>query len=170
MNLMPVPFAFIQTRTSLSWREALWGYEHQMIAWRDIVGLATSLLQPHSGARELELSTMGKSEAHLVGELLRELAAAENEILESTIVRKWLFLVLAWTYENSNRVDDPLSEVDVIYADFGYPAEIESFVRYMPPQGGYDPSQHSAQENRDRLFDYWRKYLQSAGQEFGVAS
>ena len=38
-------------------------------------------------------------------------------------------------------------EVEVIYADFDYPYEIESFIKYMPPSDGYDPSTHSQIEN-----------------------
>ncbi|ELY2515442.1 DUF2247 family protein, partial [Cronobacter malonaticus] len=40
-----------------------------------------------------------------------------------------------------------------------YPEKIESFVRYMPSTGGYDPSKHTAEENIQRLYSNWKDYL-----------
>ena len=170
MSLTPIPFLFIRERNSLSWRDALWGYEHQMIGWSGIVDLAKNRLCSASDVREIELSCLGKSETHQVGELLRELAASEPEKLGSMSVRKWLFLMLAWIFDNKAHTDDPLGEVETIYADFDYPSEIENFVRYMPVTDGYDPSQHSSEENENRLFENWKKYLDAAQHEFGIIS
>lgn len=159
MSLMPIPFLFIRKHTSLSWCEALWGYERQMVGWSDIVELAKDQLHLDSDAREVELSCLVKSDAFRVGELLRELTASEPKELESMSAKKWLFLILAWIFENKDQIDDPLGEVETIYADFNYPSEIESFVRYMPVTDDYDPSQHSKKDNENRLFENWKKYL-----------
>mgnify|MGYP003575934059 CR=1 FL=1 len=159
MNLMPIPFLFIRERASLSWRDVLWGYEHQMIGWSAVVELAKDRLRSDSDAREIELSYLGKSDISRVGELLRELAASEPETLGLMSVKKWLYLILAWTLDNKDQIDDALGEVEAIYADFDYMGEIESFVRYMPVTDGYDPSQHSRQDNENRLFENWKKYL-----------
>ncbi|MDR1462191.1 MAG: DUF2247 family protein, partial [Azoarcus sp.] len=160
----------IRKCASLSWREALWGYEHQLIGWSDVVDLAVDRLRSDSDEREIELSCLNKSNTSRIGELLRELAASEPEKLGLMSAKKWLFLVLAWTLDNKDRADDPLAEVETIYADFDYPDEIESFVRYMPMTDGYDPSQHSRKDNENRLFENWRKYLDVARHEVGVIS
>ncbi|GAA4018174.1 DUF2247 family protein [Actimicrobium antarcticum] len=162
MSLTPIPFFFIKERTSLSWRDALWGYERQMIGWSGIVDLAKIRLYSESDVREIELSCLGKSETYKVGELLRELATSEPEKLGNLSVRKWLFLMLAWVFENKANTDDPLSEVETIYADFDYPSEIENFVRYMPVTDDYDSSKHSIEENENRMFSNWKKYLDTA--------
>ncbi|MGH8477564.1 MAG: DUF2247 family protein, partial [Methylococcales bacterium] len=65
-------------------------------------------------------------------------------------------------------VSDPLSEVEAIYADFDYPPEIEAFVSYMPVTDGYDPSQHSIEKNKARLFSKWKQYLSDARLEVGI--
>jgi len=165
MNLMPIPFLFIRKYVSLSWGEALWGYEHKMIGWSDVVELAKDRLRSDSDEREIELSRLDKSSTFRIGELLRELAASEPEKLRLMSIKKWLFLVLLWTFENKDLTDDPLAEVETIYADFNYPSEIENFVRYMPATDGYDPSQHSQKDNENRLFENWRKYLDVAQHE-----
>ena len=66
-----------------------------------------------------------------------------------------------------NWILDPLESIEIIYADFDYPAEIESFVRYMPVNDEYDPWAHSDAENEQRLLTHWKDYLLRAQQEFG---
>ncbi len=151
MSFTPIPFLFIRERIVLSWRDALWGYEHQMIAWSGIVDLAKHRLCSESDVREI-------AQTPQVGELFRELAASEPEKLGLMSVRKWLFLMLAWLFDQKTHIDDPLGEAETIYADFNYPSEIEYFVRYLPVTDGYEPSQHSHEENENRLFANWKKY------------
>lgn len=162
MSSMPIPFSFIRGRVSLGWRDALWGYERQMIGWSGIVDLAKNRLCGDSGACVIELAHLEKSYAFRVGELLRELSAAESEKLKLISVKKWLFLVLAWTFENKDRIDDPLGKVEEIYADFDYPSGLDDFVRYLPIMNGYDSSRYSREENESRLYKNWEKYLNVA--------
>lgn len=50
--------------------------------------------------------------------------------------------------------------MESIYTDFDYPAEMDSFIKYMPPTDGYDPSLNSYTENINRLMKNWENYLQ----------
>jgi hypothetical protein len=169
MKLTPIPYSFIRERVLLSWRDALWGYERQLIGWSDVVDIAGDrLLLDSDNPLEIELSCLEKSEAQQVGELLHVLANNEPDEAGSASDKKWLFLVLAWLFENKGDVPDPLSEVESIYADFDYPPEIEGFVSYMPVTDGYDPSKHSIDENKARLFSKWEQYLSEARQEVGI--
>lgn len=156
---MPIPYAFIRRHASLSWHDALWGYEHQMIGWSGIVELAKDRLCCKVDQLIIELSQLKKSEAWKVGELLHGLVFVEYEQSELALIKKWLFLNLYWLFENKEKIEDPLGEVEKIYADFNYPHEIESFIRYMPASGNYDPAQYTIKENINRLFYNWRVYL-----------
>ncbi|MNR35836.1 hypothetical protein D3C85_1537050 [compost metagenome] len=73
---------------------------------------------------------------------------------------KWLFIALKWLFENKDDISDPLGVVELIYEDFDFPLEMENFVRYMPPQDGYKPEEHSAQQNIERIFYNWHNYLE----------
>lgn len=169
MKLIPIPYSFIRERVLLSWQDTLWGYERQLIGWSDIVANAQDRLLLHSkDPIEIELAFLGKSETQQVGELLRVLANNEPDDAGSKSKTKWLFLILAWLYENRDAVSDPLGEVERIYADFDYPPEIEGFVSYMPVTDGYDPSQHSMEENKARLFSKWEQYLSETRQDTGI--
>lgn len=165
--LTPIPYSFVRGRLRLSWRDALWGYEHQMIGWSAIVDLATDRLCAGSNnPLEIELAGLTKMETYQVGDLLRKLASPLSEEDSALAQRKWLYLFLAWLFENRTSVPDPLGEVEIIYADFDYSSEIESFVRYMPIIDGYDPSAHTKDENENRLFEKWQEYLVTAESEF----
>jgi hypothetical protein len=74
-----------------------------------------------------------------------------NELREA-----WLDVVLAWLYDHRAELEDPLEMVEAVYADFGYPAQIASFVRCMPMQG---PDLGSPAANEQRLFERWKRYL-----------
>jgi hypothetical protein len=168
MRIPPLSYAFIKGRVRLSWRDALWGYERQLIGWRGIVDLA--LDRAAHGANEasvIQLAGAGKEQAHQVGELLRSLAAPESVGGDSDSRDKWVYLVLAWLFENRAEFEDPLEEVERIYADFDYPPDVERFVAYMPPVEDYDPAQHSAEENEKRLIEAWRTYLGECERKFG---
>jgi hypothetical protein len=155
-----IPYSFIREYVFLSWRDALWGYEHQLICWSDIVAMAEDRLSlVPDNSTELELAFLGKSDTQQIGELLRDLSNNEPDDGGNLTDKKWLFLVLAWLFKNKEAVADPLAEVASIYADFNYPTEIESFVNYMPVTDGYDPSNHSIEENKARLYSKWEEYL-----------
>jgi hypothetical protein len=89
--------------------------------------------------------------------LVEELAGHEPQP-ESTIRDKWLYLVLAWVYEQQANFEEPLRTVEEIYADFGYPPHIASFVRYMPS----DEPDLGRELNERRLYTKWKQYLDEA--------
>lgn len=164
--LTPIPYSFVREHLKLSWRDALWGYEHQLIGWSAIVHLATERLNAGSDdLLESEIASLTKMETYQVGDLLRKLASASPEEDGALSQRKWLYLLLAWLFENKESVPDPLGEVETIYADFDYPPEIEGFVRYMPVIDAYDPGAHTRDENENRLFGKWREFLMATASE-----
>ncbi|CAH0066461.1 hypothetical protein ARC63_03895 [Stenotrophomonas geniculata ATCC 19374 = JCM 13324] len=91
-----------------------------------------------------------------------QLAAFDKNSNEDEIFRRWLVAFLADAYAKRDEIADPLGEVERIYADFDYPESLESFVRYMPASDGYDPAAHSHEQNVARLFENWKRYLDSA--------
>lgn len=144
----------------LSWVETLWGYQRQLIGRTDVISIAEDRLRLGSNdSMELELAGLVQSEHQQAIELLRVLSSHEPNRLDRLPDKTWLFLVLAWLFENREAVSDPLDEVESIYADFDYPPEIEGFVRYMPVTNEHDTLEHSAEDNQTTLFSKWEEYL-----------
>lgn len=68
--------------------------------------------------------------------------------------RLWLFLALDWLADHGEDFDDPYEIIEMLYADFDYPAEIAGLVRWMPlPEG--EPTGLAATDER------WKGYLDS---------
>lgn len=159
---MQVPYQFIQENSPfLDWCDMLWGYERMLIGWSDAVGFAKDRSTGQYDEDIIELSEVGKDTDFRVGELLRVLSLRQGECDEDRSRHRWLKLVLGWLLRSRSNYVDPLAEVESIYADFDYPVEIESFVRYMPVTDGYDASMHSLEENEKRLYVNWEEYLKS---------
>ncbi|MCE0489996.1 DUF2247 family protein [Pantoea sp. Mb-10] len=169
MNLYPIPFEFIKNYAHLSWCDVKWGYENNLITSDVLIRKAeNNVLTGSYEKAELELSfiTLGES-AHVVS-FLKELCPEIEQEDNSKIKKKWLFIVLSWLWSNRKSFEDPLAEVEIIYADFDYPPEIEDFIKYMPPSDGYDPSMHSQMENINHLMDKWKNYLEKESAVFKI--
>lgn len=65
----------------------------------------------------------------------------------------WVFLALAWVHDHKDEFGDPLSAVEMLYADFGYPEEMAGIVRFVPPPGG-------AAAGVDGIEERWQAYLE----------
>lgn len=159
MSEFPIPLHFAEKKTVLNWADLLWGYRKALLTWKDLVKVAEkNIMAGSDDALEIELAGVDKESVWNVA-MLAEKLAERSPSSESVVKRKWLFLTLAWAYECRLELNDPLGRVEDVYADFDYPPEIESFVRYMPPTDGYVPSQHSMEENHQRLMGKWKEFL-----------
>lgn len=164
-----VPNSFIYNCMRLCWRDVLWGYERKLVDWKFVVEIADFYVSNGSAnPLEVDLIFLGELDIQEIEIKLHFLVEQEEELLGLDSKKKWLFIALKWLFENKDRVADPLGEVEMIYEDFDFPLEIESFVRYMPPQDGYKPEEHTAQENIERIFCNWQSYLESMASFFKV--
>ena len=135
MTPQPLPTDFVLSHTFLTWREALWGYEHQWIDWSCLSELATRRINSpgESKPAELELASMVASEsAGAIGQA-RKLAEGEPAAPKDTLMKKWLYLLLRWVFENRERFSDPFALAEEIFCDFEHPLDMAKFIRYMPP-------------------------------------
>lgn len=149
-------FNLNQNTIPLNWKDILWGYRNQFIGWKDVVNYANNIIINDGDDQDIfELSMVNHSNIFELDDLLSKIAGS----LEKYSNSKWLYILLLQLFNTRHNIEDPLGEVETIYENFGYPEEIESFVRYMPVSGDYDPSKHTSEENRKRLYSNWKQYL-----------
>jgi len=164
---------FILSKTILNWQELLYGFDKGWILTSDAVDIACHNLKDKEPLSDVELQLIISDDKFEIHDCISKLAseekpliprASEEEPFLPDIIRdKWLYLVLSWLYEHSNDFDDPLAEVAVIYDDFWYPPQIESFVNYMPMQ---EPDLGSKEANKERSMRRWAGYLQNEKKRF----
>lgn len=154
-----IPIQFALRTLNLTWSDLAYGYHMGRFIWKDLIDFASlKKSQNAASAAEWEMAAQNKSSISRLVELADQAASGEN-IDEDKIRERLLFLILYWIYENKENIEDPLAEVESIFADFDYPAEMYPFIKYMPPSDGVDPSRFSKEENEERLTRKWRAYL-----------
>ena len=162
-------------KSALTWQGLRWGLAQGYISRADILRYASDRLKEDSTDLEYELYQCKPDHTYRIDGILAELAQHEdspelaNPDPGSTDPRHalWLYLLLKHVYEHRKNFDDPLGEVEILHADFGYPEDVTPFVRYMPATD-YDPSTYTRQENIDRLYALWEAYLREAKTRFEV--
>ena len=157
-----IPYRFICGRMLLSWVDIYFGLVNELLDPQAPVAFAVDQIGKfeESPAALLDLARLGEGEPNMA--LVERLAKSEPRRPEDEIRRKWLYLVLAWIYEHRHEYSDPLQRVEEVYADFGYPEQIASFVRYMPMVG---PDLCNQEANERRLFERWKQYIDEFGRD-----
>lgn len=158
-----IPLDFIEAHAGrLTWRELAFGFDAGFVDEHVVVeALATQ--RPHrtrksKGARVVDLKAFARGKEQPRAKLGR-LARKEPEQLHELIRDKWLFLVLAWLYDQRHERIDPLEDVERVYAAFDYPETMTGFVPYLPGPGGQD---HDVVAN-------WEAFLRARQVEYGTA-
>lgn len=155
---LKIPATFASGKAVLSWRDLRFGIVCELLDPQAAIEFAIEQLgsEDEPAPALLELASAGRGEP--VMPWVDQLAAAEAPCDEVLIRDKWLHIVLAWLYEHRAELSDPLQTVEEVYADFDYPEQIASFVRYMPMQG---PDLGSRLANERRLFERWKVFVEN---------
>lgn len=167
MYFPEVPFSYLYSLKFILWRDVLWALEFNLISDEFVVGLANHHLELgvyHD--LELDLALMNDSfDIRVCLNNLVNVTDRGSPVFDSK--SKWLFIALKWLFEKKCEIEDPLGKVELIYEDFDFPVEIESFVRYMPTSESYQPQQHTLKENQNRLYENWAAYIKKTEVSLG---
>ena len=162
-----IPYAFIRGRLRMSWRDVRFGLANELLDPMAGIDLAVEQVAQPALPSSSVVEVAGLSpDAPLIDlvELVEKLAESEPPVAEQEIRDRWLYLVLAWTYEHQADYLDALDRIEEIYADFSYPKRIVSFVRYMPME---DPPLGSRAAAEQRMMQRWKEYLDEKAREYG---
>ncbi|MDI9723476.1 DUF2247 family protein, partial [Acinetobacter baumannii] len=130
------------------WCDIKWGYENNLITSELPIKKSKNIvLTEIYNKAELELSFLIPTELNDITPFINELCPNFKEDEYAIISQKWLYVILSWLWINRTSFEDPLDEVESIYTVFDCPAEMDSFIKYMLPTDGYNPSLYSYTEN-----------------------
>lgn len=153
----PLPAGFILDRVRLQPAELVYGYTHGWLTDANLITIAESALisgAPVEPAIE-QLAVLFSHELGHVPQLVSEIPDDGQQDPQ----RVWLFLALAWLDAHRHQFTDPLVQVEMLYADFDHPAELEPLVRWL--QGPADEV-----IGPDVLTRNWKAYLQRTAREY----
>ena len=83
----------------------------------------------------------------------------QNITPDSFCKRVLRYMILDYARNNSSNTKSLLEFAEEVYADFGYPEEMSSFIIYMPVSDDYKPSLHTEEENLNRLIHNFDKFM-----------
>lgn len=168
MYFPDIQISYLYNFNFILWQDVFWAYDHSLVNDEFVVGLANLHLE-NGDYHDLELDLALMSDSFEIRECLNKISDAS--CLDSSVLNsksKWIFIALKWLFEKRHDIEDPLSKVELMYEDFDFPEEIESFVRYMPSSDSYQTQQHTLLENQDRLYGLWAEYIEKTEVLLGV--
>jgi hypothetical protein len=155
-----IPPGFALRRVLPTEAELAYGFLHDWIGLSGAVEIARARIDSGSGASSAleKLAVLDDDDVVAGASLLTSMA---GKPVPNDAWRIWLFLSLAWVFEHRETLHDPLGLVEMLYADFDYPREVASFVRYMPPPPGEDVGVEA-------LCHRWSDYLEQQGAQLSA--
>lgn len=151
-----ISHSFIRNLVSIDWPDIEFGMRKRFIAPEIAIAEAKFRVKGGNPALEDELELASCRPSDSIMPIVERLARVSPIQDRKRMSEMWLYLILAWLYENRSTESDPLKTIEAIYATFDYPVAIESFVRYMPMSG---PHLGSNERNVNRLIENWHQFL-----------
>jgi hypothetical protein len=146
----------------MQWGDIKYGLERGFLSPRGAVQYAVKNLTVDSSAEHYELACLAGDD---VNEVMQHVSNLASEFPRDTEREEkvWIFLIFLWVFRNRNSYRDPLGVVEELYADFGYPVSVSSFVRYMPTANASLEGDEWLFKNWSDMLDVLRRELQVKG-------
>lgn len=157
-------YRYISTLVTLTWADILFGINHGILNIEAAVAHAVASLETEENPSQEIIDLAWLTEGESIHPYIDELINLEPVQDEQEIKEKFLYVLLNWVYEHKETYEDPLGTVEYIYADFNYPVEMSSFIKYMPSN---HPDLGSLELNKQHLLHNWKNYLNAQKKKFG---
>ena len=146
-----IPFSFLKKNNILlSAKEVDFAIQYEFIYLKDlgeIVDISLSKYPDDENLLELALNIL-LDDSSINTDVSNDVKQ-ENDLISS----KWRYILLLWLYENRKDSSADYDRIDTVYADFGYPLDMERFISYMPAHGNTDKLGY------DNILHNWKDYL-----------
>ncbi|WP_040642892.1 DUF2247 family protein [Psychrobacter aquaticus] len=151
MNDITIPFYFLdENHIVLSAKEVDYAIRYELIYLKDLGKIVdVSLVKYPNDGSLLELAL-----DFLLDNFCINTDVSNDVELESDLVSsKWRYILLLWLYENRKGSTTDYDRINIIYADFGYPLDMERFISYMPAHDDYETLGYQ------NILNNWNVYL-----------
>ena len=155
---------FKENNLQLNWHDVYWGLKEGIISLGEVEEYAEKHIDKDISNEIIQSIVFDKSSRNEILDKLGELVGryiAENERKQryEFSKRKWRYCILQCLANSNLDFSSMFDHIEQIYALFGYPEDMLSFIPYMPPQDNYKPTLHTDMENRNRLFNNLSVFL-----------
>jgi hypothetical protein len=144
----------------IDWDVLYYGIQNDIIAPETAIDYASACLenkQDEGNPNIIDSLILEDSSKNNALDLLKKIK--QNKTPDSFCKRILRYLILDSVRENISNSNDLLDFVEMVYADFDYPEDMNSFIKYMPVSDDYKPSLHTEGENLKRLYLNFDKFM-----------
>lgn len=155
---------FSEYKIFFQWSTVYWGVNNDILDPREVSKYVIEFINDNPDIDIPEIFELAW-ENNDKGEILRlmESVSAHNisklDLVSEMDEKKWRYCILRDLVKNEKNQKVILKKVEEIYSDFGYPNEMIPFISYMPPTDGYNPSNHTSEDNTKRMIRFLDDYL-----------
>ena len=160
-------YQFALDSVNLNWYDLLYAIDNGYLSHLAAVEHAQHELGFEEIPDVLELAILAPQETiypQSIQPYISYLADRVSENEKKYAKQKLQYLVLKWMYERQADFKNILEAVEFIYADFGHPQNMASFIRYMPSMR---PILATADLRTDQMLKNWASFLIEQESIFG---
>jgi hypothetical protein len=159
---------FKKSKLNYDWKTLYVGLKLGLIEYSDITNFAVEFLASHPDSNNQNIIQLAWGGNDIDYERLLENILKESNVddlfPDSDVwqfeKRKWRFGILIYLKRiHQDDFEELLNKVAEVYADMDYPEDMDSFINYLTPKDGYNPSLHSPEENVARLINLFNNFL-----------
>ncbi|WP_432409619.1 DUF2247 family protein [Wukongibacter sp. M2B1] len=149
----------------VKWSTIYWGIKNNLLDLKSVSDYAVNFINnyPDIDIPELLELAWDNDDKSKTIELLETIAKKQPDIfrlLDPLDIKKWRYCIVKSLRESELSNSEILDKVELIYSDFGYPVELAGAVRYMSPKDGYNPNDHTKEENEQHMICEIDKFLE----------
>lgn len=156
---IPVPsFSEIkQLRRRWTWQEIQWGKRHGIVQSTDAIKYAFELISDDGQSfTELLKLAIDDQYSETIDQQIDILCRFEKKETHDDVLRIWRKVILEWLYHNVKDEKILQEKIDMLYADFDYPKDMQCLIEYMPAKGENKKKKYNIKE-------ILREYIQQYG-------
>lgn len=145
---------FDKIKMPLDWALIYYGIKNEILSIDIAQEFACRKLEHDEQMSEEELVLSWNSNNRLdVLELIEKILEIQGNVDESIEKAKDKFRIAIIIHLRNTEKDVTklLEQLNITYADFGYPVDMEKFISYMPNNDEYIPANHTFEDNRSCL-------------------
>lgn len=157
-----IPLKFLLTSVNVTWDDIIFGVKNEYLVSLSVSEYAMYLLEKNDEDLQDEIINLAWGDKNDIDDYIYNYLRKSNVNTE-TVKDKFLYVLLKLVWENKNDYTDPLEVIEDLYADLGYPSEIDHLVRYMPMK---HKDMGSIELNVAEMYKDWEAFLMKKSKKY----
>ena len=135
-----------------TWNDIYFGVRNKFLDLESVREYAIRCLESNNDYSEeiTELAWPNDDILNVI-EIIEKILDKEHDKQSKVTSIKWQYCIIKSLLNERLSFEELSSKLDVIYADFNYPEDMEEFISYMPIKDDYNPTEHTKEENEKRI-------------------